>query len=568
MTRFLRLPSTVLRLPLVLLLAPALALAVPVEVRPVAGRHGMVVAGHPEASAVGVAVLQAGGNAVDAAVAVSLALGIAEPYGSGLGGKLMLLYHDAKTGRTFAVDGMDQASHALDATAYRKLDTRARYDGWTSVCIPGLAAGLETAHRRWGALPWKDAVAPAERLAREGFTVLAKTRDLFEERLDKLRGGDADLARLYLPGGRVPEAGSRLPNPDLAETLAILGREGAAAGFYRGPVAEAIVAASTRGGGFLTLDDLARYEARVSEPVGIDFRGYRILGGPPPTTGAAISLGILKALEPVALAAPLRSAETIDLIGRVWREVQPAVQRTIADTADARRRFEVLTSPEAAARVRERAGIGQPAAAGEKAAFVDEPDPAMACTTHFAVVDRWGNIVCATQSQSLHFGAGVVAAGVIMNDSMSNFAFTEETSPNLVAPGRRPRSTITPTLVFRDRRPVLAVGIPGAARIPTAVLQFLVDVVVFERPVEEAIGDTRIHWHNPLERGKPDAIETERSLDPAVVKGLEARGWEVSLREPAGTGRHFGGLNVIAIAPDGTLTGYADPRRTNAAVGY
>ena len=555
-----------LRLWLVFCTSVAMAVAAsPVQVVPVTAPHGMVVAGHPEAAAAGVEGLKAGGNAVDAAVAVSLALGVAEPYGSGLGGKLMLLYYEAKTGRTYAVDGMDQASGALDPTAYRKLDTRARYDGWRAVCVPGLAAGLFTAHSQWGVRPWASSVRPAIELARRGFTILPKTRDLFEERLDKLRGGDADMARIFLPGDALPTVGSKLPNEDLAQTMERLAEKGSK-GFYEGPVAEAMVAASRRGGGFLTLEDFSGYQARVTTPIGIDFKGYRILGGPPPSTGAALHLTILKVLEGDSLEPPLRSVETIDAIGRIWREVQPAIQRSMADSPNARRQFEVLTSPESIALIRKRV---QEAAVGQrKAAFVAEPESVHASTTHFAVVDGAGNVVCATQSQSLHFGAGVMAAGVVMNDSMSNFAFEEEKSPNFVAPGRRPRSTIAPTLVLREGRPVMAIGIPGAARIPTAVLQGLVDMLVFNRPVAEAIGDTRLHWHNPLEKGKPDAIEAEKSLDPAVVAGLKALGWEVSLREPAGTGRHFGGLNVITLNPDGTRTGYADPRRTNAAIGH
>jgi len=539
--------------------------AVPVRVEPVEARQGMVVAGHPEASAAGLEVLKAGGNAIDAAVAVSLSLGVAEPYGSGLGGKLMLLYYEAKTGKTHAVDGMDQAGGSIDPESYRKLDDRARYDGWRSVCVPGLAAGLHTAHARWGARPWAEAVRPAISLARGGFTVLPKTRDLFEERLDKLRGGDPDIARIFLPGGRLPEVGSRLPNEDLARTMELLAAQGAE-GFYRGPVAEAMVAASRQGGGFLTLQDFANYEAKVTTPIGIDFRGYRILGGPPPTTGAALVLTILKALEPETLSPPLRTVENIDYIGRIWREVQPAVQRSIADSPAARRQFEILSGPVAIRLIRQRAKAS--AVEGRKAAFVGEPESVHASTTHFAVVDGQGNVVCATQSQSLHFGAGVVAAGVVMNDSMSNFAFAEEASPNFITPGRRPRSTITPTLVFKNGRPLLAIGIPGAARIPTAVLQGLIDILVFKRPVADAIGDTRLHWYNPLERGKPDAIETEKSLGAAEVSGLKDLGWDVVLREAPGTGRHFGGLNIIEIRSDGTLVGYADPRRTNAAIGY
>lgn len=560
-----RLPSYVL----VVLVFAVVALGgatVPVAVEPVSARKGMVVAGHPEAAEAGLAVLRSGGSAVDAAVAVSLALGVAEPYGSGLGGKLMLLHYDAATGVTLVVDAMDEASGSLDPAAYRKLGEKARYDGWSSVCVPGLAAGLHTAHQLWGRKPWSEVVAPAIDLARRGFTVLPKTSDLFAERLDKLRGGDPDIRRIFLPGDQIPVPGSKLPNEDLARTMELLARQGPD-GFYRGPVAEAIVAASRAGGGTLTLDDLASYRARVTTPIGITFRGYSLFCAPPPATGGALALGMLKVLEQTPLRAPFRSAENLDYIGRVWRQVQPLVQRTVADGASGRAAFDRIVAADSIQVIRR--NIQNTDTAQINAYRVkSDVDLLQACTTHFAVIDADGNIVCATQSQSLHFGAGVVAAGVVMNDSMSNFAFSDERSPNFVAPGRRPRSTITPTIVIKEGRPVMAVGVPGASRIPTAIVQALVDVLVFERPIEDAVGDTRVHWQNPLDPKRLDTIEAEATLGADVVTALRRLGWDVSLREPAGTGRTFGGINVISLSGDGEIRGYADPRRTNAARGF
>lgn len=562
---FRRLPSSVFAV-FIFAAVTLYGATVPVAVEPVTGRKGMVVAGHPEAAEAGLAVLRSGGSAVDAAVAVSLALGVAEPYGSGLGGKLMLLHYDAATGVTLVVDAMDEASGSLDPAAYRKLGEKARYDGWTSVCVPGLAAGLHTAHQLWGRKPWAEVVAPAIDLARRGFTVLPKTSDLFAERLDKLRGGDPDIRRIFLPGDQIPVPGTKLPNEDLARTMELLARDGPD-GFYRGPVAEAIVAASRSGGGSLTLDDLASYRARVTTPIGITFRGYSVFCAPPPATGGALALGMLKVLEQTPLQAPLRSAENLDQIGRVWRQVQPLVQRTIADGASGRVAFERIVSADSIQKIR---NTIQKTDTEQKAAYRinRDVDLLQACTTHFAVIDGNGNIVCATQSQSLHFGAGVVAAGVVMNDSMSNFAFSDERSPNFVAPRRRPRSTITPTIVMKEGRPVMAVGVPGASRIPTAIFQTLVDVLVFDRPIEEAVGDTRVHWQNPLDPKRLDAIEAEATLGADVVTALRRLGWDVSLREPAGTGRTFGGINVISLSGDGEIRGYADPRRTNAARGF
>ncbi len=543
---------------------------VPVSVEVVKAAHGLVVAGHPQAAQAGVDILQAGGNAIDAAVAVSLAIGVAEPYSSGLGGKLMLLYYEAASGRTYALDAMDAAG-SLDVTAYLRRPEEDHSYGYGSVCVPGLAAGLWTAHQKWGRQPWADNIAPALKLARDGFEILPKTRVFFAEQEKKLRRGDAEIARLYLPDGQLPVVGSHLANADLAHTLALLAQHGRD-GFYRGPVAAAIVAASAQGGGALTLDDLAHYEARLVEPIGLDFRGYRLLASPPPTNGAPLFLTIMKALEDETFAGgPLRSAVNLDRIGRVWREVQPLVQRSVGDAPEAYFNYEKMIAPDSIAAIRRRARA--PTGAVPAVAWWDDSgasESAMAATTHFIVADAAGNIVCATQSQSLHFGAGVVppGTGVVLNDSMSNFAYTDPRSINYVAPGKRPRSTIAPTIVLRSGRPILAIGIPGAARIPTALLQALLDRLAFDRPLREAIGDTRVHFELNWRKDNQESLQAEASLPAADIAALSRVGWKVELAEPAGTGQIFGGINAIEVNAAGGYTGYADPRRTNAARGY
>jgi len=544
--------------------------AVPVRVEPVTASHAMVVAGHPQAAQAGVDTLRAGGNAIDAAITVSLCLGVAEPYGSGLGGKLMLLYYHAATDRTYALDALDAAG-SLEVAGYLRRPEDDRSYGYGAVCVPGLAAGLWAAHQRWGQLPWADAITPALKLAREGFEVLPKSREFFAEQENKLRRGDAEIARLYLPGGELPAVGSRLPNADLARTMELLAQHGRD-GFYRGPVAEAIVAAAQRGGGTLTLGDLARYEARWVEPIGIDFRGYRLRSSPPPTSGAPLFLTIMKVLEDETFAGgPLRTAVNLDKIGRVWRVVQPLVQRDIADVPEAVFNFERMVAPDSIAAIQAQARI--PAEPVPSAAWLDDSGfsaSVMAATTHFMVADAAGNIVCATQSQSLHFGAGVVppGTGVVLNNSMSNFSYTDPVSSNYLASGKRPRSTIAPTLVFRADRPVLAIGIPGAARIPTALLQALLDRLALDRPLAEAIGDTRVHYDRNWRRGDGESFQVEQPFPLEVSEGLRRRGWKVEVNESAGTGRTFGGINAIEFNEGGSYTGYADPRRTNAAIGY
>jgi gamma-glutamyltranspeptidase/glutathione hydrolase len=463
------------------------------------------------------------------------------------------------------------AAGSLEVESYKQRPAEDRSYGYGSVCVPGLAAGLWSAHQKWGKKPWAETVQPAVALAREGFRILPKSREFFEESEKKLHRGDAEIARLYLPGGKLPDVGTLLPNEDLARTMELLARHGRD-GFYRGSVAAAIVKASQQGGGVLTSDDLVRYEARITEPLTVDFRGYRILAAPPPVQGPALFLTIMKVLEDETFGGgPLRTPANLDKIGRVLRVVAPLVSQSVGDAPKSRALVEQLLAPDSIRGIRAQAFATKPA--GLTSVFRDDNpfhESPMAATTHFLVADAAGNVVCATQSQSLHFGAGVIppGTGVVMNDSMSNFAYTNPESVNYVGPGKRPRSTISPSIVFRDAKPVFAIGIPGAARIPTAMLQVLLDRLTLNRPLAEAIGDTRMHYVTPLNTTDAFSIEGERSFPAADAAALVKLGWRVVLPEDAGRGRHFGGVNAIELNADGSLTGYADPRRTNAAVGY
>ena len=542
---------------------------VPVNLAPVIVKRGLVIAGHPQAADAGLAVLRSGGNAIDAAIATSLSLGVAEPYASGLGGKLMLLYYEADSGQIYVVDAMDAAG-SVNVAAYLKRPEEDRSYGYGAVCVPGLAAGLWMVHQKWGSKPWAKDVEPAIALARDGFRVLPKSRDLFEEQIKKLHRGDPEIARLYLPDGQLPGPGLLLPNPDLAHTLELLAQHGRD-GFYRGPVAEAIAAASSQGGGAITLGDLASYQARLTETVGVDFRGYRIESAPPPASGAAMFMPALKVLEEDAFGGgPLRTAANLDRIGRVWRVVEPEAYRIIGDTAESRSSFDKLVSPAYIRGLRRKSRLPLPAVPALTAQDGSETGSEMAATTQFIIVDQHGNVVCATQSLSVHFGAGVVApgTGVVLNNSMSNFEFKDAANPNYLAAGRRPRSTIAPTLVLLRGQPVMALGVPGAARIPTAMLQVLLDNLVLHRRLSDAIGDTRFHYMIPWKAGDELTFEAEQSFSSVQADMLHALGWKIDLSEPAGRGRHFGGVNAVEIAPDGMMTGYADPRRTNTAVGY
>jgi gamma-glutamyltranspeptidase/glutathione hydrolase len=519
------------------------------QVVPVTAPHGMVVAAHPEVAQIGADVLRAGGNAMDAAVAVALALGVAEPYGSGLGGKLTFLYHDAKTGSTYAVDAMDQAGSNFTPEKSAALGDAGR-EGWPTVCVPGLAAGLYEGHRRWGSRPWAENVAPVIKLARDGYTILPKTRLLYNEQLTKLRKPFAkEAAAIYLAQGELPTVGSRQPNPDLAHTMELLAQHGRD-GFYRGPVAEAIVQAAQRGGGWVTLEDFANFEVRVAEPLRAEVAGRTLLGVLPPSYGGAVIFAALEELEKDPLTSPLRTAAQIDRVGRLYLNILARARSQLGDTDEAR----TLARRVAAGGIRELPAGPVP---------TDSEG-----TTHFAVVDAAGNIVCATQSLSLHFGAGVVApgTGVVMNNTMSNFSYRPG-SANSAQAGRRPTSTVAPILVFEGGRPVLAIGLPGSTRIPSGLLQVLADHLLLQRRLADAIGDTRMQWVDVV-GSRNNRFESENTLPASVQDALRQRGWEVDAKRVPGGGSHFGGVNAITLNPDGSRTGFADPRRTNAAVGH
>ncbi len=567
-------------LAVVVWLTSAVAAAVPVTVTPVTAKSGLVVAGHPQAAEAGRAVLQAGGNAIDAAVAVSTALGVAEPYGSGLGGKIVLIYHEAATGKSFAVEALDQASGSATAEQFRALTREQRRAGWTSVCVPGLPAGLWLAHEKWGRRPWAENLLPAVKLARTGTRVLPKTQDQIEEQEVKIRAGDADLQRIYLPGGKVPAEGALLVNEDLARSLERFAAEGPDA-IYRGAIADAIVAGARAGGGFITKADLAAYRPRLDDPVSATVFGHRIVGAPAPTTGLALYLTILQAVETEKWSdGRLRTVANLHRIGKVWQAVQPLIASQIGDVPAANASQHQLRTPESIAEIRRKAGLTPRSAmwsppthhtAAWDLPVTDFAGEAANSTTHFSIADAQGNVVSATQSTSLHFGAAVIApgTGIVMNNTMSNFSYPGTRSVNAPAPGKRPRSTISPTIVLRENRPVLAIGLPGADRIPTAMLQVLLDYLAFKRPLAEAIGDTRVHLDSPSTlTAATNLWEVEDSFSDADAAALTALGWDVKKFEPVGKGRHFGGVNAIEVAADGTLTGYADPRRTNAAAGY
>lgn len=532
-----------------------------------------IASGHPDATAAGADVLRSGGNAVDAAVAASLALGVAEPYGSGLGGKLVLLHREGETGEITCIEALCPSPRATDPEEFAALSSRDRKYGYRAVCVPGLPAGLEAAHQRWGSHPWAELTAPAAELARNGVAVSEAMHGLWAPH-EKDLAADPEAARLYLVDGKTPAVGTKLANADLAATLERIGRHGAGE-FYRGETARRIVAAARRAGSPMTSNDFADYQPRIGEPLAVSYRGYRVYSSPPPLTGGVTVLAALKAQESADW--PERRPRDAEYLDRVCRSLQvfyPPITRGVADTAEARSFAAKLLRPDTIRDLTERSLRLDPAdpeavsAADTLEASLD--DAPAAGTSHLVVVDSAGNLVSLTQSLSLHFGAAVVApgTGVLLNDSMSNFATRWRESPNYVAGGKRPRSTVAPVIATRDGLPSLALGIPGGQRIPTTTIQLLIDVLGSDTPLDVAFDRDRFHLRRPLNSRQPkNHIDVELGADESTVAKtraeLEQRGW-ITTGKPR-NGRYFGGGNAVQFLPGGQLTAVADPRRTNAA---
>ena len=531
-----------------------------------------VVSGHPEATAAGLAVLRQGGNVVDAAIATSFALGVAEPYGSGLGGKLIMLYRDGASGEVHSIVALCTSPAELDAEAFRQLSSSERKYSYRAVGVPGLVAGLDEAYRRWGTKPWSDLVEPAAELAEQGVTIDATMRDMFLPKVKFLRRNE-EAASLYLVDGNAPAVGTSMRNADLAKSLRLIANDGPSA-FYDGPIAEKIVAASQSHDGWLSREDFRNYRAEYGQPLAINYRGCRLYSCPPPLTGGATVLSALKCFE--RMQPQPETGGFVRFTDDICRSLQclyPQVRDMIADVPSAQEAAERLISNQTATMLARRAhhlDPRDPQQDDKRRPRVEstlEGLPA-ASTSHLLVVDRAGNMVSLTQSLSLHFGASVIApgTGILLNDSMSNFATHHPEAVNHVGAGKRARSTIAPMIATKHGKPWLALGIPGGQRIPTTTIQLLWRLIDDGASLEEAFAASRFHLVRPLRYdSKENQIDHEEDASPFWQAEMAARGWQ--LRAKPCDGHYFGGGGAAQYANDGSIVGVADPRRTNFAAG-
>ena len=531
---------------------------------PVVGERGMVVSQNAIASGVGAAILRRGGNAVDAAVAIGFALAVTLPRAGNIGGDGFMLVHDAKTGEQVFFDFRSVAPKAATLAMY--IDNQGKEAsiasrGYLAPSVPGTVAGLAMAHKRFGKLAWKDVVAPAIALARDGVVLTPDEAFVFSWGKERLSTSAAAKAAYYRPDGSLYRAGEILRQPDLAWTLTQIAERGAD-GFYKGPVAERFAADMKAHGGLITLDDLASYRAVERKPLRGTYRGLEVVTAPPASAGGATLLNMLNILEGFDLKSyGAGSAQALHIMAETMKLGYADRYRFLGDT-------DFVTAPVrgfiSKAYAQERAKLIDPAKA-TPAQQLRAGDPARfesPSTTHFSVADADGNVVSTTYTLGADFGSGVMIAGtgVLLNNQMNNFdhenaakALREGTPPplNAMAPGKRMLSTMMPTMIFKDGKPWLVTGTPGGSTIIDTVLQIVVNVVDFKLNVEEATHQPRIFQ----DTGK--TLRVEPNFNPDTVRLLGTMGHTIVSDETMGSAQSI-------MIENGFFLGAADPRRPGA----
>lgn len=529
--------------------------------------NAAIASAHPLATAAGKSILEQGGNAFDAAVAVTAALAVVEPYSSGLGGGGFFLLHRARDGKQIMIDARERAPFKATADMYRKVPepkrSRASLDGPLAAGIPGTPAGLEHLAKRYGRLPLSQTLAPAIRLARQGFPADARYRALAQTYLPMLQRLPETAAQ-FLHQQAAPEADALVVQTNLATTLEAIAQRGAA-GFYRGPVAQEMLAAVNAAGGIWRRADLARYRIVERHPIHFQYRGMRIVSAAPPSAGGVTLAQALHILEGYDLST-LQTAPRMHLVAEALRRAFHDRARYIGDPDFVRMPLQRLLSPRyAQQRARDiELNNASTSAQFEPIANVRKGDQ----TTHFSIVDRDGNRVAATLSINTFFGSGFVAgqSGVLLNNEMDDFAIAEtgwntynlvHSGPNRIAPGKRPLSSMSPTFV-EDERGILILGAPGGSRIPSMVLLAILNYQL-QRPVDvgSLVSAARFH-HQYL----PDRLEVEpESFSSSVLDELQLIGHVIRVNE-----RKWGNMQAVWVErATGKAFAASDPRGMGSA---
>ncbi|MDZ7643160.1 MAG: gamma-glutamyltransferase [Woeseiaceae bacterium] len=533
---------------------------------PVLDSGGMVASQSATATEVGAAVLAQGGNAVDAAVAVGFALAVTLPRAGNIGGGGFMLVHLGETGETVALDYREMAPPRATRDMFLDADgnvdpERSRFSHLASG-VPGTVAGLHAAHDRYGSLPWRELLQPAIRLAHDGIIVSHDLAGLLAARRERLGASEASLRYFYKDDGSAYAPGERLRQRDLARTLRLIARQGPDA-FYRGDIADLIVAEMERNGGLIDAAALAAYRPVFREPVIGSYRGHDIVSMPPSSSGGVHIIQMLNVLEhfPVAEYGP-GSADSVHLLTEVMKLAYADRSKHLGDMDYYDVPLDWLTSKDYGAELARGIDMASARPSADIAAGTvppaESPD-----TTHFSIMDGDGNAVANTYTLNFSYGSGisVPGAGFLLNNEMDDFAAKPGVpnafgliggEANAVQPGKRPLSSMTPALVLKDGRPWLATGSPGGSRIITSVLQMLVNVIDHGMNIADATATPRIH-HQWL----PDELQLESGFSPDTVAELRRRGHNVTASQAMGS------LQSV-MRGDELFRGASDPRRPGA----
>jgi gamma-glutamyltranspeptidase/glutathione hydrolase len=555
-----------------LLVAPGLADDPPWLAR---GTGGMVASDSPEASRIGAATLEAGGNAFDAAVATSFALGVARPHSTGLGGGGFMVAYLADRDRFVALDFRETAPGDATPERYQRLFAD-RNDGpspsvygGNAIGTPGLLAGLEEIATRFGTRPLADLIEPAAKLAEEGFAADENHCDAVKsalknfEKWPDLKRRHAAIYKTLLNNGTSPAVGDKIKRPALARALRTIATNGIGS-FYYGEIAFAITRAVRSNDGSLDAADLRAYRTRERNPIYIPYGEYEIVSMPPPSSGGVCLAEILNILNYCSERSDLhperdRHHVLIEAMKHAFADRARYLGDPDFDRLNVDRLLDRTYAGELAWRINPR-----------KTAILPDyglTPPDDRGTSHFCVVDKAGNVVALTETINGTFGSLVVAEpyGIILNNQMDDFLTVPgepnlyglvQNTPNLVGPGKRPLSSMSPTIVMKDNKPVLVLGASGGPRIISSVLQVLLNVIDRDMPLDKAISEIRVHH-----QWKPNEVFFDRQPSPELARDLRQRGHEISQKTRGAV------VQAIQIVNQPTLIGASDPRKGGRPAG-
>jgi len=539
---------------------------------PVSSRNGMVSSQEAYATQAGLEVLQEGGNAIDAAVTVGFTLAVTLPRAGNIGGGGFMLVHLAQENQTLAIDYREKAP--LAATRDMFLDAagevepeKSRYS-YLSVGVPGTVAGLTMALEKYGTISLERALQPAIALAEQGFPVSEDLHNSLVRSQERMQVSPASMAIFYKPGGVPYEVGEILVQKDLAKSLRLIATEGAQA-FYQGEIAEAIAADMAANGGLITKEDLVSYQPVVREPIQGTYRGYEIYSMPPPSSGGIHLVQILNILE----AFPLgelghNTAQTIHLMAESMKLAYADRSKFLGDPDFVSVPVAGLTNKNYAEELRSRINLrgataSQEIAPGNPHNLVESNE-----TTHYSVMDQYGNAVANTYTLNFAYGSRLTAAGtgILLNNEMDDFSAKPGVPNafgliggefNAIEPEKRMLSSMTPTIVMQEGKPYLVTGSPGGSRIITTVLQIVMNVIDHQMNIATATNAARVH-HQWL----PDKLRVEAGLSGDTINLLEEKGHQVSVQNAMGSTQ-----SIMRIGD--SFQGASDPRRAGAlTLGY